>query len=611
MRPFIVRAALLVLPVALAACGGGGDSAPGLSLSLSPGSVSVNITGGQSYAFIETGTVSGSISGTVLVQILDSAGVLNPDVQLEPLSDTRYRAHLSTVDTLSAGEHRGSFTVNLCGDNNCTVKYASAALPYDFNVSNPAPALSGVSARSASAGCKGFALTVAGEGFVAGTQLLWNGQPRATAAASPTSLTSQITDADLAAAGAATLSVSTPPPGGGTTATVTFTVNAETAATDATAQQNDAAHSGAARMACPPSLPATSLWSVNFNGAVSTPVILQDGVFDTANTADGGTLYSLNPATGATAWSKSPLNDSADALSTLTYDSGRLFVAGSMKYVQAFDPADGTRLWKTDTTATHAILPHVHTPPVAANGRLYVFSTGESGANAFVQAYDQAAGTLAWQQRFGDGNDGVVPAATTDGIYVALPCTTSKYTPANGTLVWSNHRPEDNVCGSFGGGLPVVAGGKVYSPDLAHGSDGHIHDASSGGVTADLTADQPPAVDGQHYYVVMGDVLTATDLVTGQAAWTFHATGLITAPIVVNELVFVGCAGAEGAGDCHTGKLFALDAATGVALWSADVPGLSPGPANGAPLRPTLAAAHGLLIAPGGGTLTAFRIAEK
>jgi hypothetical protein len=61
-----------------------------------------------------------------------------------------------------------------------------------------------------------FTLTVNGTGFVSGSVVNWNGSPRATSFVSSAQLTTQISAADIATAGTASVTVFNPTPGGGT-----------------------------------------------------------------------------------------------------------------------------------------------------------------------------------------------------------------------------------------------------------------------------------------------------------------------------------------------------------------------------------------------------------
>ena len=89
---------------------------------------------------------------------------------------------------------------------------------------NPVPVLMTVSPAAAVAGGSGFTLTATGSGFVAGSAVHWNSVSRATAFVSATQVTASILGSDIAAAGAAQITVVNPAPGGGTSAALSFAV---------------------------------------------------------------------------------------------------------------------------------------------------------------------------------------------------------------------------------------------------------------------------------------------------------------------------------------------------------------------------------------------------
>lgn len=93
--------------------------------------------------------------------------------------------------------------------------------------SNPLPVLDSISPSSAVAGSGPVTLALTGSGFVAASEVRWNGVPLASVTFnSSTSLTAVIPAANLAAPGTASVTVFNPAPGGGTSAPQTFTITA-------------------------------------------------------------------------------------------------------------------------------------------------------------------------------------------------------------------------------------------------------------------------------------------------------------------------------------------------------------------------------------------------
>jgi len=93
-----------------------------------------------------------------------------------------------------------------------------------FTIVNPPPVISSLSPSSANAGNPLFTLTVTGTGFLAGSVVYWNGSARSTAVVNSTTVTAQISSADISAGGVAQVQVNAPSPGGGLSAGVSFDI---------------------------------------------------------------------------------------------------------------------------------------------------------------------------------------------------------------------------------------------------------------------------------------------------------------------------------------------------------------------------------------------------
>lgn len=88
----------------------------------------------------------------------------------------------------------------------------------------PVPRLTLLLPDTATAGGAAFDLTVQGSNFVSDSVVRWNGQARPTTFTNSTQLTAQITAADIASVGTASVSVFTPAPGGGESNPLNFTI---------------------------------------------------------------------------------------------------------------------------------------------------------------------------------------------------------------------------------------------------------------------------------------------------------------------------------------------------------------------------------------------------
>ncbi|MGH9938481.1 MAG: IPT/TIG domain-containing protein, partial [Blastocatellia bacterium] len=96
-----------------------------------------------------------------------------------------------------------------------------------LTVTNPTPAISGFNPSAIAAGSAAFTLNVLGNGFVPGAVVNWNGSPRTTMFVNSGQVSAQITAADVATAGSASVTVVNPAPGGGTSNTLQFTISSQ------------------------------------------------------------------------------------------------------------------------------------------------------------------------------------------------------------------------------------------------------------------------------------------------------------------------------------------------------------------------------------------------
>jgi trimeric autotransporter adhesin len=145
----------------------------------SPFALSVNGTGFQSNAQVQW-------NGTGLSTTL--------------LSATQLSAQVPAYAVASAGSVRVTVS-NPSG---------SPSNALTFTITPPTPVVSSLFPASTAVGAPGFTLTVNGSGFVAASQVLWNGSGLVTGFVSNSQLTAQVPATRLATAGTASVSVSTP-----------------------------------------------------------------------------------------------------------------------------------------------------------------------------------------------------------------------------------------------------------------------------------------------------------------------------------------------------------------------------------------------------------------
>ncbi len=488
------------------------------------------------------------------------------------VSATRLTAQIAAADIAAAGSVPVSVSDPVNGTSNSLA----------FTIQAAALGLTSISPTGVTAGAAGFMLTVLGTGFTSTSVVNWNGAARATTFVAGNELIAQITAADIAAVGTASVTVTDPSSSVGTTSPQTLTISA--ASIDAVAFQMNPAHTGDVNFASV-SFPTNALWSVDVGGTPSYALIVQGKIFLTVTVGNGSSqLVALNQTTGAVVWGPIAIGGSANA----AYDSGKVFVISSpfatAATIEAFDSQTGNQLWSTLLTGQYSFSGGL----TAANGFVYA---GGAGGGGTLYAVSESTGVIAWTQEVQNG-DNSTPAVTADGVYVTYPCWTYDFRPATGESVWNNN----TGCEGGGGATPVVANQIVYSPNGVSGYDGTTYNAETGALGGTYTADSPSAFTTSTGYFLQGGTLRGIAVANNAVEWSFAGDGqLAGSPIAVNQYVFIGSG---------SGNLYALDGATGQTAWQVTLPA----PVISQLVLPLsgLAAGDGLLVVPAGTKVTAY-----
>ncbi len=238
----------------------------------------------------------------------------------------------------------------------------------NFTVNNPAPVLTTLDPALVLAGSAAFTLQLNGTGFIAGSQVKFNGADRATTFVNATQLTIAVTAAEVANTGSITIAVVNPTPGGGTSNQLTLPIN-NPAPTLTSLNPNSTLIGSAATLVTltgsgfrPNSVvkvngvdrattfdSATQLKTTLSVADLASAAILKLSVFTT--TPGGGTSIELNFTVGNPAPTLTSLNPATatagGAAFTLTVN-GTGFVAGTVVKFNAADRAativNGTQL---------------------------------------------------------------------------------------------------------------------------------------------------------------------------------------------------------------------------------------------------------------------------
>ena len=226
--------------------------------------------------------------------------------------------------------------------------------------------------------------------------------------------------------------------------------------------------------------------------------------------------------------------------------NGRVYTMDSDGLVSAFDLANGSRLWRTDTEAEENRSTNLGGGIAVSGGRLYA-TTGRADALAL----DAATGAILWRKDFGSpGRSG--PALVNDRLYfTTLDDRLLALSTANGERLWSYQGSTANTT-VLTGAAPAVSEGFVVagfgSGELAtvRADSGVLvwsdSLASSRGRSSqlDLSAIRGlPVIDqGRVYAIGIGGLLVSLDVRSGRRLWERDAGGAET-PWLAGDWLFV------------------------------------------------------------------------
>jgi len=308
--------------------------------------------------------------------------------------------------------------------------------------------------------------------------------------------------------------------------------------------------------------PFTRRWTRDLAGHATDAVIAGGRVV----TVVGVTLHALDPATGSDVWDPVVLGPNPYLPGHVSFADGRIFARGGGGPLRAFDPGTGHQLWTADAQSSNG-----NGAPTYSQGIVH-----QAGA-----AYSAATGRRLWSVLGGDGS----PVVADDVVYARGSCSEAiAFAATTGERLWQE-LPE--YCPGNGPTMPVLARGQLWvegqrTPVLLDPRDGKLVGASSGGA---------PAVDDSRAYALAGSVVRARDADTQARKWTFVGDGKMTSnPTVSGNQVSVASA---------SGKVWALDAATGNPVWSDDL-GVEVWPDT------TISAGQGLMVVPTATGLVAY-----
>jgi polyvinyl alcohol dehydrogenase (cytochrome) len=359
-------------------------------------------------------------------------------------------------------------------------------------------------------------------------------------------------------------------------------------------------------------LPFAIAWNQTTRGAVTGTPTVKDGLVHAATWQ--GQVVALRADSGAVAWE---IDVGAKLTASVTVADGRAFFGDDLARLHAVSASTGQRLWNVTTDpALHA---HLYATPLAlpataARGPLVVQAIGSDqesrtlhGDNVVdfrgsVAAYDPATGAELWRTMLMDQNGTGAPVwgtpvwhARTDAVVFgtgnAYSGRAGKLTDAivalrasDGAVLWSyqatpndvfTHAHPDSTDDDFGSTPSLVAVGNrtlavmgqkssvVWAVDVATGALAWKSGAagSGEGIIGDTAA-----ADGRVFVpYVTQERFAALDAATGLELWSHPLQGLgFPDPVAVPGAVLTADTG---------GQVLALDPATGSLLWNFTLPG--------------------------------------
>ena len=207
---------------------------------------------------------------------------------------TTYVSATSLTAAITAADVANAGNAGVSVQNPAPGGGTSGVVAFTINAPpNPVPTLAAISPNGVVAGGAGFTLTATGTNFVQSSTVLVNGTPRATTYGSPTSLSAQISAADIAVSGTLNIAVNSPSPGGGTTGSLPLTVQASPNPT--------------------PTMTGMNPSSINSGSAAFTIAITGTGFVQSSQVTWNGAALATNYVSATTLTAQVPAADVATA----------------------------------------------------------------------------------------------------------------------------------------------------------------------------------------------------------------------------------------------------------------------------------------------------------
>lgn len=276
--------------------------------------------------------------------------------------------------------------------------------------------------------------------------------------------------------------------------------------------------------------------------------------FDARHTHYNPFEHSLSPTNVSTlvpAWTArmdQPILSSPVAANGIVYLAST-GLPSPVGHIFAFDAITGASIWTTPTGPSHTgfdpDLPALRpSPAVASNGILYAF-----GGDNQLYALDAAAGTFLWSIPIGFNSQASSPSVANGVVYVWIGPGNMKLVALDaelGTPLWTYNGLADNKTASspaVADDLVFLAQGKsLFALAIRTGELVYRFDPLSG---ASLNIHSSPAIVNQEAYIVAtgegGTALFAIDSTRGNLLWQGFMMGRTdSSPAVAGGIIYIG-----------------------------------------------------------------------
>jgi hypothetical protein len=497
------------LAFTLAACGGGsgGGSGPGASnpdgawLTFDPAAPTVSQYEGESVPLSVTATSSRTFAQSFNIGIIDPKGVFTTEVSVSAASPMAYTATLHTARNLGAGTHTTSLEVRVCEDAplTCAKPFPGSPwhVPVTVQVKSKAEAATRLTLSVPSVSVTTYPDEAASFTFEAQLSKELLTRYVNIGVFDPASLT--VTPPDqltIAPSGHYVFTLSTATSNALAVGTYTSNLQVRLCEDDVRTCQRPVGGS-------PWTLPLTVNVKSPTNMSALTPVNgLGSWTTYQGNAAHTGFVdATFDPATFTRRWQMPSASNYQNRFASTAVDGGRVFFVrhGSTNQWElvAVSEDTGALAWKVDL----GNLDHVN-PPAAANGHVYVTSTGHE--DSYLWIYSQATGALLRQTAMSSQwSDYSAPTVfgtdvySIDGYYGGI----AKYADQAGKFAWRIGSTVEE------GWSPATDGQFVYTystPDNIL----KVYNAGDGGNAYSIGAPYPNST----YFSASPVVLTSTGL---------------------------------------------------------------------------------------------------